>query len=84
VLHISDGVAQKIINNHGVEPDEVRDAVVGVRGLDFAWHYHPQRGWRVIVETYIRGDPCLVVLYPVSQADPDCWRLGSAYPPNAP
>lgn len=78
-LLISDRTAEKLRAKHHLEPDEVRDAVVGVRGLRFTWHTHPERGTRAIVETEVDGDRVLVVLYPSASPLGDGWHLGSAY-----
>ena len=43
-LHISDRTAQKIIQRHGVTPDEVIEAIVGVVGLRYVWSENPERG----------------------------------------
>lgn len=75
-LLISDATAAKIRSRHGVDPQEVRDAVVCRTGLRFGWHDHRDRGRRAIVETEIRERPALVVLYP---AGDDVYHLGSAY-----
>jgi hypothetical protein len=64
---------------HGITAEEVRDAVVCVEGLSFAWHNHPDRGWRAIVEIRIRGRLALVVLYEADDPLGDSWNLGSAY-----
>ena len=82
-MHISPRTAQKVVTKHRLEPDDIRQAIVCVRGLVFTWDDHPERGRRAIVETKIKGRRVLVVLYPVT-SDPsgDAWRLGSAYPRN--
>jgi len=54
--------------------------VVGVAGLEYAWHNHPEHGRRALVEVEIRGLRCLVVLYPVKDSSGDVYALGSAYP----
>jgi len=80
-LKISPATAEKISSVHGLNADEVRDAVECIAGLPFTWHLHPERGWRAILETQIRGHRCLVVLYPRPEdAYGDSWNLGSAYP----
>lgn len=79
VLHISTRTAEKIASRHHLTRDEVRDAVVCVSGLTFAWHSHPDRGDRIIISVEIRGRPALVVLYPTNDAAGDAWSLGSAY-----
>lgn len=79
-LGISPTTARKLSRDHGIQADEVRDAVVCVRGLRFVWHDHPERGRRALVETFIRGVKVMVVLYPASDALGDAYHLGSAYP----
>jgi hypothetical protein len=78
-LRISDATAHKISTQHGLQANEVRDAVEGVSGLPFVWDDDPQRGRRAIVETFIRGDRVLVVLYPAHDPLGDVFNLGSAY-----
>jgi hypothetical protein len=78
-LHISDRTAEKLRAKHQLEPDDVRNAIVGVRGLRFTWNTHPERGTRAIIETWISGDRVLVVLYPRPSEMGDAWNLGSAY-----
>ncbi len=78
-LRISQRVAQKIINLHHIEPQEVRDAVECVAGLDFSEDLDPERGWRAIIRATIRGDEALVVLYPADDPMGDVWSLGSVY-----
>ena len=80
-LKVSAATAEKIVTKHHLTEDEVRDAVVCRRGLRVRWNDHPERGTRAIVETYIRGDRVLVVLYPRPRdAFGDVWELASAYP----
>lgn len=79
-LDVSHATAQKIINMHGLSEQEVRDAVECVAGLSFVWDDDLERGRRAIVETFIRGDRTLVVLYPAGVLlDEDVYNLGSAY-----
>lgn len=78
-LNISQRTAEKIIQEHGITPDEVRQAVVCVEGLGFARHYHEERGWRVIIKIWIRWRPVVVVLYEDEDPMGDVWNLGSAY-----
>jgi hypothetical protein len=79
-LKISRATAEKIVEKHGITGQEVKDAVVCVRGLRFAWHDDPERGKRAIVEVVIR-QPSLVVLRPRPlDAYGDTWTLVSAYP----
>lgn len=80
-LKISPATAEKIAGKHGISEQEIRDHVVAVAGLNFRWHDHPERGRRALVETFIRDQRVLVVLYPrVADAYGDSWNLGSAYP----
>ena len=79
-LGISRETANKISRDHGLQADEVRDAVVCVRGLTFVPDDDAKRGWRALVETYIRGVRVMVVLYPANDPLGDAYHLGSAYP----
>lgn len=77
-LKISARTAEKIRQVHRIEPDDVRDKVLCVEGLDFVWDYsEPQGGWRAIVEVRLSRGTMLVVLFPTSEED--TWNLGSAY-----
>ena len=78
-LIISEATAGKLSTKHGLVPREVRDAVVGVAGLRYVWHDHPDRGRRALVEVRIRDRRCVVVLYPVDDPAGDVYALGSAY-----
>ncbi len=81
-LQISCRTADKISNRHGLQDDEIRDAVVCVQGLPFAWDDDPDRGLRALVRIKIQGSVVLVVLYPVDDPTGDVWNLGSAYRVN--
>lgn len=81
-LLISERIANKIIERHGISPDEVRTAVEKVAGLDFSWVYEPERGRfnpYVIVRTQIQGRDALVVIYPTDDPMDLEWRLASVY-----
>lgn len=78
-LRISERVAKKIVDVHGITPQQVRDAVVRVEGLEGSWDYHPVRGLRAIIRVVIGEDNVLVVLYPADDLGFNVWRLGSAY-----
>jgi hypothetical protein len=79
-LIISDAVRTKLSSVHHLDADEVHDAIVCVAGLTYGWDDDPERGRRALVEVDIRGDPVLVVLYPVTDPLGDVYALGSAYP----
>jgi hypothetical protein len=80
-LWISPATAAKIQARHGLTAQEVATAVVQVAGLQYRWHYHAERGRRLLVEVVIRNTRVLVVLYPrLRDAYGDAWDLGSAYP----
>ena len=49
-LRISERVAKKIIDEHGIYPAQVRAAVVQVDGLEFSWDFDRTRGLRAIVQ----------------------------------
>lgn len=79
-LRISDRTAHKLSTIHGLQADEVRDAVQCVRGLLFVWDDEPERGRRAVIRVRIRGRRYLVVLYPAhGLAEDDVWNLGSTY-----
>lgn len=78
-LHISDRVAAKLEEKHGLRADEVRDRIEGVGLLPFRWDDDPQRGPRALVWTSLGADAVLVVPYPSRSGDPEEWHLGSAY-----
>lgn len=80
VLHVSDAVARKIMHVHELDPQDVRDALVAIRGLPVRRDVHPERGERYLIKTEVGGERCLIVLYPTDTSDPDEWNLGSAYP----
>ncbi|HUZ39755.1 MAG TPA: hypothetical protein VMV17_25815 [Streptosporangiaceae bacterium] len=79
-LVISDRTAHKLRTRHGLDPEEVRDALVCVKGLRYVWANHPERGRRAIVEARLRGRVVAVVLYPVDDPHGGVFALGSAYP----
>ncbi len=80
-LRISDRTAHKLSTVHGLQADDIRDAVQCVSGLPYVWDDDPERGLRAIVSVRVGGQPCLVVLYPAGgMAEDDVWNLGSAYP----
>lgn len=79
-LYVSGPTRQKLIEKHGLTVEEVEDAILCRRGLTFAWHDHPQRGRRALVEVAIRSRRVIVVLYPADDPMGDGWNLGSAYP----
>ena len=79
-LIISEATAGKLSAKHGLDPREAHDAIVGVAGLAYVWHDHPERGRRALVEISIGDRRCVAVLYPVDDAAGDSYALGSAYP----
>jgi hypothetical protein len=78
-LDVSRATAQKITLRHGLEVQEVRDAVECVAGLVYTWHEDEQRGLRAIVQIHVRGKRALVVLYQSDDPLGDVYNLGSAY-----
>lgn len=78
VVRVSPAVRKKLSARHGLDADEVANAIQCVVGLAWGWDDHPERGRRAIVRTSVRNAKVLVVLYPTD--DPDVWNLGSAYP----
>lgn len=79
-LIISQATCVKLSSKHNLEPDDVRDAIVCVAGLDYQWDDDPQRGLRALVRANIRGVTVIAVLYPVLDPSGDVYALGSAYP----
>lgn len=79
-LIVSQATAEKLSTHHGLDWHEVRDAIVCVSGLRYAWDDDSERGRRALVEAEIRGRSCIVVLYPVEDPLGDVYALGSAYP----
>lgn len=78
-LLVTDPVASKIRSRHGLDPGEVRDALVGLRGVSGLWHHDPVRGTRLLVELSISSVPAPVVLYPVESPLGDVWALATAF-----
>jgi hypothetical protein len=78
-LRISERVAEKIVEKHGITPQQVRDVVVEVEGLEGSWDYDPERGLRAIIQVALGEHDVLVVLYPADDLGVNVWRLGSAY-----
>jgi hypothetical protein len=79
-LLISERTAAKLRSLHGIEPSDVRDAVVCRAGLSYVWDHHPQRGRRAILKLDVNRRPTLIVLYPAErQVFGDEYHLGSAY-----
>lgn len=79
-LAISDRTADEIRGRHHIEPDEVRQVLVCVPGLEYAWHEDEVRGERALVAVAIRGRPALAGgLYEAEHALGDVWNLGSVY-----
>lgn len=62
-IHISPRTEEKINSKHGITARQVRDAVVCIEGLDYAYVHHEVRGWRWLVKVHIHDRPALVVLY---------------------
>jgi hypothetical protein len=79
-LVVSDATARKLSAKHGLDWQEVHDAIVCVAGLRYTWHHHPERGRRAMVEFVLRGRRCVAVLYQVGGPSSDVFALGSAYP----
>ena len=77
-LRISRRTAEKLQDEHDLDPNEVRDAVEGVGRLPFSWN-DDQRGRRAYVVTEVGGQAVLVVLYPAVGELGTVWNLGSAY-----
>jgi hypothetical protein len=78
-LKVSRATAHKLSTVHGLQAAEIRDAVEGVRNLPCKWDDDPERGRRAIVQTFVRGQKVVVVLYPANDPLGDAYHLGSAY-----
>ena len=78
-LIISSGVAAKIEEEHGLDPDAVKAAVEGYR-LPFRWARSPIHGERALVFTEVAGEVCFLALYPAVGEPADVWVLRTAYP----
>jgi hypothetical protein len=78
-LKVSRATAHKLSTVHGLQAAEIRDAVEGVRNLPAKWNDDPKRGRRAFVQTFVRGQKILVVLYPANDPVGDAYHLGSAY-----
>ena len=76
-LAISARTAEKLRRKHQLEPDDVRDALVCVRGLRFVVEDEPS--YHVIVEFWLGRDRMLASLYPNAGMAEDAWNLASAY-----
>jgi hypothetical protein len=80
-LLISERTAAKIRGLHHLQPEDVRDAVVCVEGLEYVWDDDGERGRRAIVRAKIGRRLVDIVLYPVvDHPMGDVYHLGSAYP----
>jgi hypothetical protein len=79
-LIVSDRTAEKLSSRHGLDVGDVRQAVVGIRGLQYVWDEDKERGRRALVEADVAGRVCIIVLYPVEHPLGDVYALGSAYP----
>jgi hypothetical protein len=78
-LYVSDATRQKLVHVHRLDPDDVRAGLVCRTGLRYAWHEHPERGRRVLVELFVGSARVLAVLYPAGDPEEETWHLGSAY-----
>lgn len=82
-LMISARVAEKLVHEHELTPDQVRTAVEGVGRLPFRWNHHAEWGTRALVTTAVDGRAVLVVLYPSGGGDAEAW-CGLCLPALAP
>lgn len=79
-LIISPRVRAKLLDDHHLDPEDVRRAIVGVSGLRFKARSDPPRGPRAYIEVFIGQVRVLCALYPVDHPMGDVYALGSAYP----
>lgn len=74
----SERVEAKIRERHNVTMREVSEAVVLTPVVRSFWHWHPERGWRLLLTGETAGSRLLdVVLYPVDETD-GVWELATA------
>lgn len=76
-VFVSRATATKLAAKHGLDADDVCDAIEGVTGLPGAWDDHPERGLRLLLQVPMNRRTVLVVLYPREEEDE--WNLASAY-----
>jgi hypothetical protein len=79
LLSVSTRTRNKIVGDHQIQEQEVRDVVVCQAGLEYRWELDPNHGWKAVVSCEIRGRPCAIVLFPAPHPLGDAWHLGSAY-----
>ena len=78
VLDISDDVAAKINQKHGLTVGELVDEIQCVAGLRATPHNDAERGFRWFVEITIRDDDYAVVLRP-NPRDNDRFKVLTCY-----
>ena len=76
-MHVSARTRDKVASRHGLDVDEVVAHLVGIAGLVYTWHDHPEYGRRALVEIFPHGARVLAVLFPTNVEDE--FHLGSAY-----
>ena len=76
-VYVSARTREKIASRHGLDVDDVVAHIVGVAGLVYTWHDHPEYGRRALVEVFIDRTRVLAVLFPASGENE--FHLGSAY-----
>jgi hypothetical protein len=78
-LIISPATATKLSSLHGLDAEDVKNAILCVPGLTYAWEDDPERGRRAIVDINVGRSRVEAVLYPVDDPLGDSYALGSAY-----
>ena len=79
-LLISERTAQKLRIKHGLNPADVRRALLATRGLRARRIRDEERGERFLVRSSVNGEDCLAVLHDASSTDADSvWRLATMY-----
>lgn len=78
-LRVSDRVAEKLAQKHGLDWRDVYDALVAQQGLLGSWNDDPDRGRRLLVSIVVGSAPAIAVLYPVGDEGDGVWNLGSCY-----
>lgn len=76
-VEISDDVRAKLGSKHGLEEDDVWNALETRSKAGFS--DHPDYGRRLLVRgSALNGDTLRIVLYPIA-GSPGAWRLGTAF-----
>lgn len=80
VLHVSEAVAEKVEQKHGLSVADVKLQVEGVGNLPCVFVDDPEHDLSAEVITAIGDVAVLVAMYQAHSGDPREWWLGTAYP----